>query len=196
MSKRGYTAPFADNILECYFANEQNTIIEVIYLDGDKRVAHALETDPEHPDFIALEAEGWTLDEITKATINRNRGMNTAVNHFINYYLQIEKEKLRADFKKKHEEVRREVKAEYEKIFKRKLDQRAAGDISKESLLATLLDLDRDEDAVFKFKLAIFELPEIKAMRNRSGKMKVRKAKTLMGTIAALNELMEGEEET
>ena len=42
-----------------------------------------------------------------------------------------------------------------------------------------------DEDTIFKTKLEIFNLPEVKNSKNREMKMKVRKAKTVPEIFAA-----------
>ena len=44
--------------------------------------------------------------------------------------------------------------------------------------------LDMDADSLFKIKLQVFEIEEVKESKNRTAKAKIRKAKTFMETLA------------
>ena len=54
-----------------------------------------------------------------------------------------------------------------------------------EKVAKYMIDNFTDEDAVFKTKLEIFNLPEVKNSKDREMKMKVRKAKTIPEIFAA-----------
>ena len=54
-----------------------------------------------------------------------------------------------------------------------------------EKAIKNIIDNFEDEDTVFKAKLEIFNLPEVKNSKNREIKMKVRKAKTVPEIFAA-----------
>ena len=54
-----------------------------------------------------------------------------------------------------------------------------------EKAIKNIIDNFEDEDTVFKTKLEIFNLPEVKNSKNREMKMKVRKAKTVPEIFAA-----------
>jgi len=56
---------------------------------------------------------------------------------------------------------------------------------SPEKVAKYIIDNFEDEDTIFKTKLEIFNLPEVKNSKNREMKMKVRKAKTVPEIFAA-----------
>ena len=58
-----------------------------------------------------------------------------------------------------------------------------------EKVAKYMIDNFKDEDTVFKTKLEIFNLPEVKNSKNREIKMKVRKAKTVPEIFAAYHDI-------
>ena len=58
-----------------------------------------------------------------------------------------------------------------------------------EKVAKYMIDNFTDEDTVFKTKLEIFNLPEVKNSKNREIKMKVRKAKTVPEIFAAYHDI-------
>ena len=58
-----------------------------------------------------------------------------------------------------------------------------------EKVVKYMIDNFEDEDTVFKTKLEIFNLPEVKNSKDREMKMKVRKAKTVPEIFAAYHDI-------
>jgi len=58
-----------------------------------------------------------------------------------------------------------------------------------EKVAKYMIDNFKDEDTVFKTKLEIFNLPEVKNSKNREIKMEVRKAKTVPEIFAAYHDI-------
>ena len=65
-------AIFSGNIIEAYYANENNDTVEVIYKQGEQAINHFLKVDYKDQDFKDLIAE-YDTDKIAGSTIARNR---------------------------------------------------------------------------------------------------------------------------
>jgi len=65
-------AIFSGKIIEAYYANPDNTAIEIIYEEGKRAINHYLPVDNGHPDFQDLVDE-YPLSKIADATVNRNK---------------------------------------------------------------------------------------------------------------------------
>ena len=65
-------AIFSGNIIEAYYANENNDTVEVIYKQGEKAINHYLKVDYNDQDFKDLIKE-YDTDRIAGSTIARNR---------------------------------------------------------------------------------------------------------------------------
>lgn len=173
-------APFTGKVIRCRFTNEANTMIEVMYNRKGKNIPYYVSVDESDPKFVALLDEDWDLERIADETVEFNRTQNRAVNDIIGYYVR---------------EGKKELKADYEKLIDKQLEQRNGPTVEKTDLLSVIFDNNDDEELLFKIKLAIFELPDVKKTKNRSKKLKIRKAKTILAAVAALWDLLENEEE-
>jgi len=177
---RKYTAPFVGKIQSCRFVDEANKTIEVCYGTPEEQHSYYVAVDSEDKAFQAILDEGWDLEKISEDTVRFNRDHSRAWNDVISAYIN----QGRADLKK-----------EYEGLLKKKLDEdEETRPIEKNALMRTILERNEDEEQLFKLKLAIFDMDEMKKIKDRSGKLKVRKAKSIMATIAALHELLEANE--
>lgn len=65
-------AIFSGKIIEAYYANADNTAIEIIYQEGKRAINHYLAVDTGHPDFQDL-VEEYPLSKIADATVARNK---------------------------------------------------------------------------------------------------------------------------
>jgi hypothetical protein len=65
-------AIFTGKIIEAYFANSDNSTVEVIYKDHGKAINHYLAVDFNNQDFKDLIKE-YDTDKIAEATMARNR---------------------------------------------------------------------------------------------------------------------------
>ena len=75
-------AIFTGKIIEAYYADPDNTTVEVIYKDGDKAINHYLTTDMGHPDFKDLVDE-YPLHKLADTTIKRNKAFMSQMNRVI-----------------------------------------------------------------------------------------------------------------
>ena len=167
------TKLFNNNVTSAKFIDEDLTTIEVLYGVGDETISYALQVDPESGPFKALIEEGWDLDKITKETIRVKREESRVFNDMVDYWVNVERIKL----------------IEAGKVNALKVEK-----IDKSEIFNFLNDNDDDEEAIFKLKLAIFEVKKIKDIKDRSGKLKIRKAKTVLDTLVAYHALINKEE--
>ena len=65
-------AIFTGNIIEAYYANPENTAVEVIYKDGDRAINHYMLVDMTHNDFRDL-IEEYPMSKLADSTIQRNK---------------------------------------------------------------------------------------------------------------------------
>ncbi len=170
--------PFKGRIVNARFSNEKNDTIEVTYLYNDQIIPFYLSVDPTHPAFKALLEEGWDIERVQKATVEFNRAQSRNMNNII--------ETMLSDYKK-------ELRKTFQKELDRRIGEMREDEVTKSQIFKAVIDNNKDEEVIFKVKLAIFDLPEIKSLKDRAGKMKLRKAKTLIQTLATFEELLENE---
>lgn len=169
---------FNDSIVMARFSNEKNDIIEVTFLfEGNPQVWY-IDVDPSHQDYKALMDEGWDIERIQKATIEFNRTQSRLLNKTIDAQLV---------------EYKKELRKEFQRELDRRLGEMREVEVTKSQLFKAVIDSNKDEEVIFKVKLAIFDLPEIKSLKDRAGKMRLRKAKTLIQTLAIFEELLEND---
>ena len=96
--------------------------------------------------------------------------------------LNILQKEINEQAESKHQEVEG-MKAEFLKKFS--ITSPSPVVYSPEKVAKYIIDNFEDEDTIFKTKLEIFNLPEVKNSKNREMKMKVRKAKTVPEIFAA-----------
>ena len=58
-------------------------------------------------------------------------------------------------------------------------------------IIFTPFDEEKDKEDLFKFKLNLFEVPQIKASKNRAAKAKLRKSTTMLETIKSAISVVE-----
>jgi len=96
--------------------------------------------------------------------------------------LEILQKEINEQAESKHQEVEG-MKNEFLKKFS--ITSPSPVVYSPEKVAKYIIDNFEDEDTIFKTKLEIFNLPEVKNSKNREMKMKVRKAKTVPEIFAA-----------
>lgn len=62
-----------------------------------------------------------------------------------------------------------------------------AGPVVTSNILQAVISVNFDEDTLFKTKLAVFDLPEIKDVKDRALKQKIRTSKTLLELFGVLS---------
>ena len=167
---------FAGRVQDARFTNEQNDTIEITYEKDGVVHPYYISVDPVHPAYKALMAEGWDIEKIQKATIDFNRAQSRNFNNVIDGQIT---------------EYKKELRKEFQKELDRRVGELREAEVTKSQLFKTVIDNNTDEEVIFKVKLAIFDLPEIKSLKDRAGKMRLRKAKTLIQTLAIFEELLE-----
>ena len=120
-----------------------------------------------------------------------------------------ERYKIFEDYKKKQVDIMNAEADEYKtqqlKILKSEIDEQAdnmkselldkfkstttSTQYTPEKVAKYIIDNLKDEDMVFKTKLEIFNLPEVKNNKDREMKMKVRKAKSIPELFAVYNDI-------
>ena len=80
-------AIFSGNIIEAYYANENNDTVEVIYKQGEQAINHFLKVDYNDQDFKDLIAE-YDTDKIAGSTIARNRNYARQLSELVNAGIQ------------------------------------------------------------------------------------------------------------
>jgi len=105
--------------------------------------------------------------------------------------LSILQSELDVEFQKRYDEVEDYKSEEIKNIKQNFMDKFKLGSssteekINPENVAKYLVTNKEDEDTVFKTKLVIFNLPEVKNHKDRKLKMKVRKAKSIPELFAA-----------
>lgn len=173
------TAPFTGKpIVEAYFTNEANDTIQVVYNEGTEEAQNLVSvyvpaTDFNHYMLKALLAEGFDFEQIARNTINRKR-LEAAM--WSTVYKRYAAEEVKA------------VKLEYQQKLEQALSSSV---ITSGDILSAVLTHNGDTDALFRAKLAVFELPEVKALKDRALKQQIRTAKTFLQLFAVLKDVME-----
>lgn len=216
-------AIFTDKIVTASFLDyPQNTLVEVIYKEGDQNTSYVMEVDFTQDDFKALLQE-LTLDEIeskTKASVDIEKKIFIdAVEREIERRWALESEKVakayleadqyaKAEKEKAYSEVEIYLNTEKEKAFKdaeqyteeekqkiAKELQEKFNSISSEAKFTPknainyLNRINEDKDPVFNMKIAVLEDPIISNSKDKSLKMKIRKAKTIFEILEVYSAL-------
>ena len=149
------------NVISAKFINEEHTTIEVLHTSkDDKNVRpYVLEYDKDSADFKALAKAGWDLEAVTDATAEYKREASSMWNNAIN-----------------------EAAVEMNKTNK-------PVTIANDEVMNKVLELNEDEDTLFKAKLTIMELDIVKKSKKTKVKSDIRKAKSLIEVIAEINKL-------
>ena len=150
-----------ENVITARFINEEHTTIEVLHTikGDDKARPYILEYDKDSEDFQALAKAGWDLEAVTEETATYKREASSMWNNAIN-----------------------EAAAEMNKTNK-------PVTIANDEVMNKVLELNEDEDTLFKAKLTIMELDIVKKSKKTKVKSDIRKAKSLIEVIAEINKL-------
>ena len=149
------------NVITARFINEEHTTIEVLHTikGDDKARPYILEYDKDSEDFQALAKAGWDLEAVTEETMAYKKEASSMWNNAIN-----------------------EAAAEMNKTNK-------PVTIANDEVMNKVLELNEDEDTLFKAKLTIMELDIVKKSKKTKVKSDIRKAKSLIEVIAEINKL-------
>ena len=185
-------------IFKAVFTNNANDTIELVYdhkSDGIKPEYISIwipATDPTNENLIALKEAGWSFERIQKETHENIDMMVKARQAQIHQQIDA---KVKEQVDRYYEIINSETEMTREQIAKA-YEQRYAEMINTGPAITTtvfqsVLDNNADEELLFKSKLAAFELPQIKNLKDRAVKQKIRTAKSLMELFGILDSLLQ-----
>lgn len=171
-------AIFSGNIVSSKFIDSpNNTLIEVLYREGDAVTPYVLHVDFTSEDFNDLLQE-VTLDEIeaetNKQLVVEKDAFYAIVDAEIDRRWEEEGEKVRKAYDDADESAREKLKS---------LQEGFTNSESKElkvtgAKLVDIIQTTDDKDFIFDMKVAILEDPDITKSKDKAMKMSIRKAKT------------------
>jgi len=155
-------AEFSGKIINAEYMDAEYSIIKVQYDKDGKIFVYNLDVDPNHPDFQALEAEGWDTEKLVEATAESKRMQAAAWNIEIN---NAAKSLI--------------AQAEKENPTPTLID-------TNSSEVYEHVVFDKDKDNLFKFKLWALETDIFKAA-TKTQKSSLRKSKSILEGLALIN---------
>lgn len=172
------TAPFTGKpIFDAYFTNEANDTVEVVYNDGteDQPIMISVfvpATLSDHYMMKALIDAGFDYEQIAVNTVNRKRYESAMWNTII---------------KRAAAEEIRQIKQDYQT----KLNEfMTANVVGSGDIIGAILKHNNDKDALFHAKLAVFDLPEIKNIKDRAIKQRIRTAQSFLFLVKELADII------
>ena len=185
-------------IFKAVFTNNANDTIELVYdhkSDGIKPEYISIwipATDPTNENLIALKEAGWSFERIQKETHENIDTMIKARQAQIHQQIDA---KVKEQVDKYYEIIntetamtREQIAAAYEQRYAEMIN---TGPAITTTVFQSVLDNNIDEELLFKSKLAAFEIPQIKELKDRSSKQKIRTAKSLMELFGILDSLLQ-----
>tara|TARA_B100001939_G_C16910419_1_gene604307 strand:- start:234 stop:698 length:465 start_codon:yes stop_codon:yes gene_type:complete len=152
-------AIFSNKIVNARFLDNSNTIVEIIYKEGDEDVAFAMEVDWSNPDFQDF-LEEMDLEELEISTYNQRINRENAFRASI--------------------EARAQEKIE--------LTQRSATPMTMDNIVAELFEKRSDMNFLFQFKVQLFKKEEIKNSKNEDSKKKIRQSRDIFEILSILKD--------
>jgi len=155
------------NVITARFINDGHTTIEVLHtIKGDEKAhAYILEYDKDSTDYQDLEKAGWDLERIQEETAGYKRAASLQHDTAVAAAAQ---------------EWLKENPARVEEIVNAPITD----------IIGSIIDKNEDEDTIFKAKLAVMELDDVKKSKDTKLKQEIRKAKTLIEVVSYLQKVM------
>jgi len=153
-------AIFSNKIVTAKFLDNSNTIIEIIYKEGEENIAFAMEVDFSNPDFQDL-LEEIDLEELEKSTINQRKKIQEAKEASIEARVQ-------------------------ERI---KETQRSATPMTMDNIVNELFEKRNDMGFLFQFKVALFAKESVKNWNDEEAKKNIRKSKDLFEILNIMKDI-------
>ena len=185
-------------IFKAVFTNNANDTIELVYdhkSDGIKPEYISIwipATDPTNENLIALKEAGWSFERIQKETHENIDTMVKArqaqIHQQIDAKVKEQVDRYYEIINSETEMTREQIAAAYEQRYAEMIN---TGPAITTTIFQSVLDNNADEELLFKSKLAAFELPQIKNLKDRAVKQKIRTAKSLMELFGILDLLLQ-----
>jgi hypothetical protein len=185
-------------ILRAVFTNNANDTIELVYnhkSDGIKPEYISIwipATDPTNENLIALKEAGWSFERIQKETHENIDAMLKAraaqIHQQIDAKVKEQVDRYYEIINSETEMTREQIATAYEQRYAEMIN---TGPAITTTVFQSVLDNNVDEELLFKSKLAAFEIPKIKELKDRASKQKIRTAKSLMELFGILDSLLQ-----
>jgi len=185
-------------ILKAVFTNNANDTIELVYdhkSDGIKPEYISIwipATDPTNENLIALKEAGWSFERIQKETHENIDAMLKAraaqIHQQIDAKVKEQVDRYYEIINSETEMTREQIATAYEQRYAEMIN---TGPAITTTVFQSVLDNNADEELLFKSKLAAFEIPKIKELKDRASKQKIRTAKSLMELFGILDSLLQ-----
>ena len=185
-------------IFKAVFTNNANDTIELVYdhkSDGIKPEYISIwipATDPTNENLIALKEAGWSFERIQKETHENIDMMVKArqaqIHQQIDAKVKEQVDRYYEIINSETEMTREQIATAYEQRYAEMIN---TGPAITTTIFQSVLDNNADEELLFKSKLAAFELPQIKNLKDRAVKQKIRTAKSLMELFGILDSLLQ-----
>lgn len=164
-------------IIRAVWTNEAHDTIMVEFYSGETAPDGSetinvtyIPADTNHSSTKALFAEGYDFERIQKETVINNAEQSIAYRKLIKAEAAFEINKVKAEYQKK-----------YEDLIQNNII------MGQEDILKAVLENNVHEDTIFRIKLAIFDLPEVKVITDKEFKSKIRFAKSLLELFGVLS---------
>lgn len=145
--------------------------------------------------IVNEEANARIKAELDKYYDIANEEANARIKAEIDKYYEEADSKVKEDLNKYYQQINNEAKDTKEKIAQmyeqRYNEMLDTGPAVTTSILQAVFDNNSDEEVLFKTKLAVFDLHQIKNLKDRSTKQKIRTAKSLMELFGVLGSILE-----
>ena len=189
-------AIFSDKIVDVVYANPEYTLIKIRYEDAEGNICpHVIDVDSNHPDFKALEAEGWNAEKINESTVEFKRAQSRAWNLEVNTAAkEIAIQMMGSDnLLKEKERLEKETGQLTKKLADTNIDYsealRKVGNSSDAILYDHMIESNDDTDMLFKVKLWALETDVVKNA-DKATKSSIRKAKRITQLISIIDSII------
>ncbi len=170
--------------LEHYY----KVVNEEVHAEANARIKEEVDR---YYQIINEEANARIKEEVDKYYQIVNEEANARVKQELDKYYQEADVKVKQNLDSYYQEADQKIKDARERIAQiydsRYNEMLDTGPAVTTSILQAVLDNNTDEDVIFKTKLAIFDLQQIKDLKDRALKQKIRTAKTLAELLGALH---------
>jgi hypothetical protein len=185
-------------ILKAVFTNNANDTIELVYdhkSDGKNPEYISIwipATDPTNENLIALKEAGWSFERIQKETHENIdvmvKARSAQIHQQIDAKVKEQVDRYYELINSETEMTREQIATAYEQRYAEMIN---TGPAITTTVFQSVLDNNADEELLFKSKLAAFEIPKIKELKDRASKQKIRTAKSLMELFGILDSLLQ-----
>ena len=155
------------NVITARFINDEHTTIEVVHTIKSDEKAHAyiFEYDKDCDEMKQLDKIGWDLERIQEETAGYKR-----------------------EASRLHDESVAAAAQQWLEANPTRIENIV--NVSVTDIIGSIIDKNEDEDTLFKAKLAVMELDDVKKSKDTKAKQEIRKANTLIEVIGQLKNFM------